>query len=197
VTYHSQTLTGLTANTTYHYRGRSADATGNAAVSGDGTFTTAPPPPVLLVGDKNIESTVDHNPAGAAEAFQYTAGASGTVNKLSVYIDAGSTATQVVVGLYGTAASGNPGALLAQGTIANPINGAWNAVTIPAVTITSGTKYWIAVLGPSGTIQFRDKPAGGKSQTSAQANLATLPDTWTPGTAATNAPLSAYAAQSP
>jgi hypothetical protein len=38
---HSVALSGLSANTTYHYRVRSRDAAGNLAVSGDYTFTTA------------------------------------------------------------------------------------------------------------------------------------------------------------
>ena len=38
---HSVTLSGLSANTTYHYRVRSRDAAGNLAVSGDDTFTSA------------------------------------------------------------------------------------------------------------------------------------------------------------
>ena len=42
-TSHSQVLSGLTASTTYHYRVRSADASGNAATSPDATFTTAAP----------------------------------------------------------------------------------------------------------------------------------------------------------
>jgi glucose/arabinose dehydrogenase len=41
VTSHSQSVTGLTPGATYHYRVRSADASGNAALSGDRTFTTA------------------------------------------------------------------------------------------------------------------------------------------------------------
>ncbi|OVE80231.1 hypothetical protein BVY01_00605, partial [bacterium I07] len=40
VTQHQQTLSGLQANTTYHYRVKSTDAAGNPAVSGDRTFTT-------------------------------------------------------------------------------------------------------------------------------------------------------------
>ncbi len=40
VTSHSQTLTGLSAGTTYHYRVKSRDAAGNLAPSGDFTFTT-------------------------------------------------------------------------------------------------------------------------------------------------------------
>jgi|GEM_PF-1975065 len=50
VTAHTQTLTGLTASTLYHYRVRSRDAAGNEAVSDDFTLTTAPPdttPPVI------------------------------------------------------------------------------------------------------------------------------------------------------
>lgn len=40
VTSHSMALTGLTANTTYHYRVKSSDANNNEAVSGDFVFTT-------------------------------------------------------------------------------------------------------------------------------------------------------------
>jgi hypothetical protein len=42
VVSHSATLTGLSANTVYHYRVRSRDAAGNLASSGDFTFTTLP-----------------------------------------------------------------------------------------------------------------------------------------------------------
>lgn len=40
-TSHSQSLTGLTAGTLYHYRVKSKDAAGNLATSNDYTFTTA------------------------------------------------------------------------------------------------------------------------------------------------------------
>ena len=43
--YHIQSLSGLTAGTTYHYRVKSTDQAGNQAVSGDFTFTTAIPTP--------------------------------------------------------------------------------------------------------------------------------------------------------
>jgi inosine-uridine nucleoside N-ribohydrolase len=42
VTNHAQTLSGLAANTPYHYRVKSRDAAGNLATSGDFTFTTGP-----------------------------------------------------------------------------------------------------------------------------------------------------------
>ncbi len=44
VTSHTQTLTGLSANTSYNYRIKSKDASGNLAVSGNLIFTTAPAP---------------------------------------------------------------------------------------------------------------------------------------------------------
>jgi glucose/arabinose dehydrogenase len=44
VTIHSQTLSGLSANTLYHYRVHSKDASGNPSMSGDFTFTTLAPP---------------------------------------------------------------------------------------------------------------------------------------------------------
>jgi hypothetical protein len=48
VTAHSQTLNGLQASTTYHYRVRSADASGTQTVSGDNSFsTTSSPGPVI------------------------------------------------------------------------------------------------------------------------------------------------------
>lgn len=56
VTIHAQTLTGLTSSTTYHYRVRSSDASGNEAVSGDYMFTTLTPdvtPPTI----SNIQVT--------------------------------------------------------------------------------------------------------------------------------------------
>lgn len=50
VTSHEVLLTGLNPGTTYHYRVRSHDGSGNLAVSADSIFTTAPPdttPPVI------------------------------------------------------------------------------------------------------------------------------------------------------
>jgi phosphodiesterase/alkaline phosphatase D-like protein len=58
---HSVTISGLSANTPYHYRVKSKDAAGNLAVSGDFSFTTAPvdtqPPVISSVTSKNITST--------------------------------------------------------------------------------------------------------------------------------------------
>jgi hypothetical protein len=130
-----------------------------------------------------------------AEAFQYTASATGTLTRLTIYLDSSNTATNVVVGLYTDTGSNNPGTLLTQGTISAPVKGAWNSLTVPSVSVTTGTKYWIAVLGPTGAgaAQFRDVASGSNTQTSAATNLAVLPSTWATGQKFTNSPMSAYA----
>jgi phosphodiesterase/alkaline phosphatase D-like protein len=60
VTSHSQSLTGLTANTLYYYRVRSRDAAGNLAMLGGFSFTTLPdttPPTISGVYRSNVTST--------------------------------------------------------------------------------------------------------------------------------------------
>ena len=91
---------------------------------------------------------------------------------------------------------GDLGSLQPQGTISSPAKGAWNTATIAPTSISAGTTYWIAVLGPSGagTVYFRDVGVGGRSQVSAQTSLAALPLRWSPGILYSNAPMSAYAA---
>src|SRR5690349_7280317 len=93
--------------------------------------------PVLL-GDTAVEATADSDAAGTAEAFRTTAATAGTVVSLTVYVDAGSTATTLVAGLYADA-SGHPGALLGSGSLAAPASASWNTVTLPsAPAVTAG-----------------------------------------------------------
>ncbi|WP_297363875.1 NAD(P)H-dependent oxidoreductase subunit E, partial [Thauera sp.] len=56
VTAHSVTLTGLNANTTYHYRVLSEDASGNLETSGNFTFTTSDGP---LLSDNFNSGSLD------------------------------------------------------------------------------------------------------------------------------------------
>jgi hypothetical protein len=150
---------------------------------------------VRPVGDDNIQSTQDSNSAGVAEAFQYTANASGNISTISIFINANNSSTRVNVGLYSNNnTTNNPATLLTQATIINPVAGAWNTISVPTVAVTSGTRYWIAVLSPAtrGTVRFRDVQGGGRSQTSAQTNLLALPVTWTAGTTGSRSPMSAY-----
>ena len=58
--FHAVTISNLQANTAYHYRVRSKDGAGNLAVSGDFTFTTAPPSDVIF-SDAFNASSLDGN----------------------------------------------------------------------------------------------------------------------------------------
>jgi hypothetical protein len=62
-----------------------------------------------------------------------------------------------------------------------------------AVSIVSGTKYSIAVLGVGNTLIFRDGPSGRCiSESNATGNLTALPAKWTAGTKYTDCRISAY-----
>ena len=148
---------------------------------------------VMLLGDQTVEPKADNNPAGVAEAFQTTAATTGSVAKLTVYVDTGSTATSLTAGLY-TDNAGHPGTLLGQGTLNAPASGAWNDISVPGLPVTAGASYWITLLSPSGTINFRDRccGAGTPSESSSQRTLTTLPSSWTTGKTYKDGPLSAY-----
>jgi outer membrane protein assembly factor BamB len=150
----------------------------------------------VLLGDQTIETQLDHNPAGVAEAFQTTATTSGTADAVSVYLDANSSATQVIVGVYADNGSGHPGSLLTQVSKSQPTAGAWNTLTLPVASITQGKSYWVAILGASGTVRFHDRSHGGcSSETNATTNLSALPSTWTTGNTYTDCPVSLYVSQ--
>ena len=110
-----------------------------------------------------------------------------------MFVDTGSTATNLVVGLYSNSATNHPGSRLTAGTLAAPLTGQSNTVTVPAASVTAGQTYWIAILGPAGTLRFRDQGAvgAGSSEVSATTGLAGLPATWTSGAAYTDGRLSA------
>jgi hypothetical protein len=164
-----------------------------------GTIVVGPPPPPppppglsVLVGNAATEAHLDTNAAGRAEAFKTTAVLSGSVTALRLFVDTGSTGN-AIIGLYTNSATGHPGTLLTTGTITAPTAGANNSVVVTGAAVTAGQTYWIAVLGTTGTLRFRDRAAvgAGASETSSLGTLTSLPATWTTGTAFTDGALSA------
>lgn len=145
-----------------------------------------------FIGVSTIEASLDNNSAGQAEAFLTTATAAGSVATITVYLNDTNSAKTVFVGIYSNS-SGHPNALLGAGTIAAPVAGAWNTAAIsPAVRVTAGTAYHIALLGTGGTIQFSDTANGTHSENSSQTNLTSLPETWSSGSSWPSGPASAY-----
>ena len=114
---------------------------------------------VPLLGDAATESHFDSVNAGEAEAFRVQANASAVTGAAHVYIDAHNQARTLAVGLYANA-SGHPGALLSSGSISAVQNGTWNSVTLTPASLTSGTTYWLAILGERGTLRYRDRRGG-------------------------------------
>ena len=145
-----------------------------------------------LLGINTIQGSTDHDAAGEAEAFRSTATASGQAGSLTLYVDSGSGATTLKAGVYSDA-SGRPGTLLASGSLSAPRTAAWNTVVLSSnPTLSSGTTYWIALLGTGGQINYRDTSTGSCSQSNATTGLSNLPATWSPGTTWPTCNLSAY-----
>lgn len=116
-----------------------------------------------LIGNTSVQSGTDSNDDGVAEAFPFTASASGKATEASVFVDSDSNATGLVVGLYADS-SGAPGSLLEQGSMSSPISGGWNTLSFPGVSISAGTRYWLALLGTGGRLTFRDDRTDGSCQ---------------------------------
>jgi hypothetical protein len=175
------------------------DAAGNtttaAAVAVTTSNASAPPPPpagTVLVGNTATEANADSDAAGQAEAFKATAAVTGSVTRLRVFLDTGSTAGRVIVGLYSNNA-GHPGTLLTSGTITAPAAAQSNEVAVSAASVTAGQTYWLAVLGTTGTVRFRDRAGvgAGSAEASQQTTLTALPATWASGASFTDGLLSA------
>src|SRR4051794_34291132 len=156
------------------------------------TWSAAQSQSTVLLGTQSIIPNRDFNSAGVAEAFQTIGVAGGTLNQLSVYVDSGSSATNLFAGIYSDA-SGTPGNLLSAGVIASPLPGAWNSISVPAAAITSGGKYWIAILVTGGTFRYRDQSSGTcLSKVNRTTGLTALPANWTTGSTFHDCPVSVY-----
>jgi hypothetical protein len=147
---------------------------------------------IRLAGSSTVESQTDTASAGEAEAFSQTATASGTAETAYLYIAASNAAKTVVVGIYSNTGS-HPGTLLSTGSAKATAAGTWASVPIAHVLLTSGTAYWLAIMGEGGSIHYRDHPGGTcKSETSSQAGMAALATTWKTGASYKDCPGSVY-----
>jgi hypothetical protein len=138
----------------------------------------APASAHAAIGPTSPGSSIDYNVPGRAQTYRNSSTATGQVNRLSVYLDATTTAWKVEVGLYA-----NGGARLGRCTITAPVAG-WNRCAMTTVTVTKGTNYWTAVLQPAGTtgtIRYRNTNGTGQTYGSSSSSLSALPSAWTNG----------------
>lgn len=146
-----------------------------------------------MFGNAVVESTVDHNSAGRAEAFPFRAAKSGTVTQLDVYVDRRNGARVIFAGLYSNS-HGHPARRLAWRKRVGPQRGRWNRISIHRVPVKAGHTYWIALLGRRGAVYFRDRNGGRcTSESSRQSRLSSLPSTWRRGHSWHDCPISAFA----
>jgi fibronectin type 3 domain-containing protein len=183
------------ANGSHSITATARDAAGNTKTSTAVSVTVsnaAAPSGTVLLGNQTVETNADSDPPGTAEAFRYTAVASGSAGQLVLYLAPDNAATSVKLGLYSDNA-GHPGSLLASGTVTSPSPGTWNTVnfTTPP-SVTAGSNYWVGLLGTGGTVSFRNQATGSCSESASTTNLTSLPATWTTGPVWSNCQLSAY-----
>ncbi len=137
-----------------------------------GLAAFAPP----LLGNADVSPWADANAAGRAEAFPVTAGYSGQMTTLHVYLDSSSAAGRVVVGVY-TDRLARPGDTHAGDGHRRDGGKLERGLAPVRVAVTAGQRYWIAVLSPSGggTVRLRGVRLGGAAQISLQHTLKALP----------------------
>jgi hypothetical protein len=123
---HSQTLSGLSSKTTYHFSVQSRDVNGNLALSADATLTTAPPPPSFRSRSSVTNGTTVAAPAGIVAGDVLVASMELDGSTVTVTPPAGWTRV-----LDTTAAAGTPSVFHAQvwyrvATASEPTSYAWN-----------------------------------------------------------------------
>jgi len=130
----------------------------------------------VLLGDQNVEATLDSHNIGRAEAFQVTPVTTAALNSLVLYVDQQSSASQISVGLYDDA-GGQPSTLLTQATFTPQAN-AWNMVNVPTVLVNQGSNYWLVVLGLGGGRVYFRTTGNNCNSVGSSPNLTTLPNMW-------------------
>jgi hypothetical protein len=144
------------------------------------TAVAVPATADAAVGTTSIGPAIDYNLAGRAQVYRYTAAADAKVNRLSIYLDASSTASAVELGLYDVARSSRA----ARCVITAPAADRWNRCTFPLASVVAGRRYYTGVLQPTdstGTVRYRNIQTGPATFGSASAALAVLPTTWVQG----------------
>ncbi len=109
---------------------------------------------------------------GGAEVYRTTATAAGRATALRLHLAPTSTASALVLGIYGDS-GGEPASLLGSGRISAPAAGQWAEVPLASgPQLVAGQAYWIGLLNPgdaTGTLRWHDRAggSGGAERTSA------------------------------
>jgi hypothetical protein len=108
------------------------------------TSTTTPPAP-KIIGSTIVGPLVDSGNINSMHGTRVVTGsAGGTVQSLSVYVDAVVAApnNKYQVGIYRTDSTGAPSTLVVSSSTGNLTPFSWNTMTITA-TLQANTQYWL------------------------------------------------------
>ncbi len=148
--------------------------------------------PTALLGNQELGSHQSDLSSGRIAAFRLRTHTSGTTGVVHLYIDWGSTAQAVAIGIYSDD-GGHPGSLLSEGSGSSLKTDTWSTVSVTPTPLASDTIYWLAVLGEDGTLRYRSPGRGPcLSYTSVRTHLHRLPERWGRVDARTECPISAY-----
>jgi len=138
------------------------------------------------VGNTAIGTTNDSSDNNSINAARFTAGSTGSVQSLSVYVActiSPSPNNQFTMGLYTSNGGGTaPSALLTQAS--GTLTTGWNQISVPAATVNSGSNYWITYNSNGTNVNhncFRRNTTGGSMVWNTGYTYGTMPATW-PGT---------------
>lgn len=153
VTSHSQTVTGLSPSTRYHFQVKSADGSGNLAVSDDATFTTADPAPDGTPPSVSISAPA--NNATVAGTVNVTAAASDNVGVVGVQfvLDDVNLGAEDTSAPYSTAWDTRTAASGSHTISAIARDAAGNTATAATVTVVVNNSGDASVVGSWGPVQ--------------------------------------------
>jgi hypothetical protein len=141
VTAHSANLSGLLANTTYHYRVKSRDAAGNLRTSGDFTFTTAASQTPTNWGAIDYQTYDNLNLAGTERWYTVTSSRAGLLTVESFFTH---SAGNIDLRIYS-----------ATDQLLDTSATATNAERVDVTAAAAGTVFKLQVLGANSNVDFR------------------------------------------
>jgi hypothetical protein len=160
------------------------------------TAISASNPPKFAMGDQKEQPWIEYAAQGTAQAFQAVPAKSGMLTQVKVYLDASTTATQLVAGIYKDD-NGHPGDLVAQGKLNTVKPEAWNVVPTAGAAVSAGKPYWIAIMGTNGEVGFLEQVGSGTGameKSTGRTMLKEMPKKWvgSKGGHQSNASMSIY-----
>lgn len=135
-TTHGQTLTGLSANTTYNFRVKSKDAAGNLAVSDNATFTTLPVPPDTTAPSVTITAPANGATLAGVITVSATAADDTAVAGVQFLLDGMPYGSEDTTAPYSTSWDTNTAATGSHTLAAIARDSAGNTTTSSAVSVT-------------------------------------------------------------